>query len=257
MPVKPKPQRTKNRHRSLFEGITALQVLLRSPRSLGITEIGRELGISKSSAHDLVASLRQLGFVDRDDDTRRYSLSPAIFTFLGTFTNQFARSAAIDPALRRFAHEFDTTFYVSVLRRAHSYVVCAGGAYGGTVTIGYNCPWYASACGKVLVARSPEAVWEKLLPAADAPRVTEHTVLDHDRLRAELRQAARTGVAWNEQGSQLGFHSVAAPIPLVGRATDRAVAMVLTTGELAARDRRKLERQIRLVARKVGEAIAA
>lgn len=65
---------TVRHHSSMFLGMAALEVLLRARRSLGITQVASALGISKSTAHDLMAALVQLGFVEQSELTRRYAV---------------------------------------------------------------------------------------------------------------------------------------------------------------------------------------
>ncbi len=242
---------------ALFHGIATLQIMLRYGRSLGVTEIARELGVSKSSAHDLIATLGEIGFVDKNSETRRYSLSPEIFKFLGAFTNQFGHNSRIYSLLRERAQALDVSLYVSVLYREDTYVICASGKLGDTVVIGSSSPWYSSSSGKAVVALLDENSWPDLMPKASAQPLSEHTILDHGRLREQLVKARTTGVAWNDEETQTGFHSVAAPVKIRGRPSDRGVAMVLTSADLARRERTKLEQQIRIVARDLAKALLA
>ena len=43
----------------------------------GVTELSERLGLSKAVVHRILASLRARGFIDLDEQTRRYSLGPA------------------------------------------------------------------------------------------------------------------------------------------------------------------------------------
>jgi DNA-binding IclR family transcriptional regulator len=71
------------RNRALRNGLGVLRLLACSPRTLGITEIARELLLSKSSAHDLLASLGDLGLVEKNDVTKRYAVSASYHDFFG------------------------------------------------------------------------------------------------------------------------------------------------------------------------------
>ena len=64
----------------------ALDVLLLFSRShepsLGVTEIGRRLGLSKAVVHRILQAYKAKGYVEVDPTTRRYSLGPNA-AFLG------------------------------------------------------------------------------------------------------------------------------------------------------------------------------
>lgn len=51
--------------------------------SLGVSEIARRLDLSKAVVHRILTSFRGKGFIELDEATRRYSLSPATLA-LGT-----------------------------------------------------------------------------------------------------------------------------------------------------------------------------
>ncbi len=250
------PPSTNTRHNnSLLNGIAALRVLVRSGRSLGVTEIARELELSKSSTHDLIMSMVGLGFVDKNEETKRYLPSPAIFEFFGSFAGDFGRNVQMQYVLRRRAQELDATLYVSALSRKRSYVICASGRYGDTLVLGYNCPWYVSSCGRAVLSSFPETHWERCMPGPNDERPTDLASMDHVHLHAVLRETRVRGVAWNNGESQPDLTSVAAAIPVVGRVRDRAVAIVLDSKEMALRDAGEMERQVRVVARELASAL--
>ena len=60
---------------SASRALQIIELLIENPsHELGITQIARELGISKSTAHQLVSTLVAHGFVDQCDDSSRYRL---------------------------------------------------------------------------------------------------------------------------------------------------------------------------------------
>lgn len=240
---------------SLLNGLAALQVLVRSGRSLGVTEIARELNLSKSSAHDLIMSMVSLGFVDKNEETRRYGLSPAIFEFFGNFANDFGKNVQMQGVLRRRAKDLDTTLYVSALSRDRSYVICASGRYGDTLVLGYSCPWYMSSSGLAVLSLMPEAIWEQFMTGPENERQEDYWPMDRNHLFAKLRKAKNRGVAWNDEDRQPDLTSVAAVIPTVGRVRDRAVALVMDSNDVLLSDRGELERQVMAIAGELASAL--
>ena len=235
-------------HNSLFQGFQVLQTLLRFGRSLGVSEIARESKLAVSTTHDLLATLGELNFVDQNPETKRYSVSPEIFAFFRLFSNEFGHNSLVSRILREYCSKHNATLYLSMLCRTRSYVVCASGPLGDTVAIGANSPAYASSCGKAIVAQLPLAHWQQYAPDSGESKLTPYTKQNHQGFFKELTCAREAGVGWNIQETTVGLCSVAAPIFARGKATDRAVAIVLPHGEWVARDRERLAMEIKGVA---------
>src|SRR5579884_3883558 len=63
---------------SLERGL-AILAAFRSGRSLlGVAELGREVGLSRSTSHRYVATLAALGYLEQDSATRKYRLGPRV-----------------------------------------------------------------------------------------------------------------------------------------------------------------------------------
>jgi IclR family pca regulon transcriptional regulator len=232
-------------HSSLYHGFQLLQVLLRYGRSLGVSEIARELKLAVSTTHDLLATLGALNFIDQNRETKRYSVSPEIFAFFRLFSNEFGHNSQVNRILRDYCAKHDVTLYVSMLCRTRCYVVCASGPMGDTVVIGANSQVYASSCGKAIVAQLPECEWPSFAPEAGEPKLTPYTKQSVEGFYKELSCARADGVGWNIQETAFGLCSVAAPVFAKGKATDRAVAIVLPHGEWIVRDRERLAIEVK------------
>ncbi len=119
--VKPpaSPQPHGRHHNSMFHGVEALVVLLKAHRSLGITQIAAALNLPKSTTHDLVAALCELGFVEQNGATRRYAISPRIFQFLNLFSTEYGANPALKPLLREQAAKLRAGVFLGVRQDSH------------------------------------------------------------------------------------------------------------------------------------------
>ncbi|PTX91699.1 IclR family transcriptional regulator C-terminal domain-containing protein [Opitutus sp. ER46] len=235
-------------HSSMFRGIEALTTLLKARHSLGITQLARELNLSKSTAHDLVAALSALGFVDQDRMTRRYSVSPAIFSFLHLFSTEYGPNSAIRPLLRARARRLKATLVVSALCRRSTYALCGSGSDADTFLLGDSGPAYNSACGKILVAQQDPGEWAGFAPSAGDTGSSPYLRPDPERFLAELKVARATGVAWSLRERDPALCSVAAPVRIGEEPWSCAVGIALPYSEWVARDREELAGEVRSVA---------
>jgi IclR family pca regulon transcriptional regulator len=239
----------------MFRGIEALVVLLKAHRSLGITQIAEALQLSKSTTHDLAAALCELGFVDQNPATRRYSVSPEIFRFLHLVSTEFGPNSAVKPLLRAQARKLKASIVITALCRQSTYALCASGPEADTFLLGDNGPAYNSACGKVLVAQLDEAAWADYAPKPGDKTESPYSNRDPKKFFAELRAARVNGVAWNLRERDASLCSVAAPIGVGEKPWQRAVGLALPYGDWVARDREELAAQVKALAGEIAEVV--
>lgn len=242
-------------HNSMFRGVEALVVLLKAHRSLGITQLADALQLSKSTTHDLAAALCELGFVDQNDTTRRYSVSPEIFRFLHLVSTEFGPNSAVKPLLRDQARQLGATIVITALCRRTTYALCASGPSADTFLLGDNGPAYNSACGKILVAQLDDAVWPDYAPCPDDAATSPHANRDPRKFFAELRAARVNGVAWSLRERDARLCSVAAPICVGESPWTRAVGLALPYHDWTARDRDELAAQAKSLAEKISQLL--
>ena len=63
---------------SLERGLAILSAFTSTRPLLGVSELAREVGLSRSSAHRYIATLATLGYLEQDRATRRYRLGPRV-----------------------------------------------------------------------------------------------------------------------------------------------------------------------------------
>jgi DNA-binding IclR family transcriptional regulator len=85
---------------------------------------------------------------------------------------------------------------------------------------------YATALGKALLAHAADTEQLNVL-AVPLPRLTRHTITTPGRLRRQLEQVRRTGVAYENEEAALGVLCVSAPIL---DAEDRSIAAISVAG---------------------------
>ena len=73
---------------SLERGLAVLSSFTPDRPALGISELARQLALTRSTTHRYVATLATLGYLQQDDATRKYRLGPRIldlgFSMLGS-----------------------------------------------------------------------------------------------------------------------------------------------------------------------------
>lgn len=198
---------------TIEKALDLLFFLHASPGARGVSEIGRALGVPKSSAHRLLASLGRRGLVEQDE-LGRYRPGIALLALgLGVLERE-PLAAAAHPVLERESEETGETAFLTVARRGRIVVLDKreGGAFLRVApTIGSEVPVHATAVGKLHLAFAPDSV---SLPAEPWPSFTGQTPGARAELEREVARAKKRGWATNRDEWIPGMTVVAAPVLL-------------------------------------------
>lgn len=184
------------------------------PETLGVSEIGRRLGLSKAVVHRIMQSLASREVVTVDREARGYGLGPAAVA-LGAraLRNSTLREAAL-PVLRDLREATSETTTLSELvgdTRVYLDQFESQQEIKMRVELGRGFPLHAGASSKIILAFLPPARREAIL-SRPLETMTPHTVTDRAQLREQLTEIARAGVAVSGGERQAGAGSVAAPV---------------------------------------------
>lgn len=198
-------------------------------REWGVSDLARHLCIAKSTAHRLLATLTDEGLLEQDADTGRYRLGLAIFDLAAAVQSFDLHEAALTP-MTELRNRSGETVQVAVLDgREVVYVerLDSPNTLRMFLEVGRRNWAHCTGCGKALLAFAPPDVLDRTLKGWDLPAKTDHTIVDHATLRADLTESRRRGYAQNLHESEVGVISMAAPIR---DGTGRTVAALSVAG---------------------------
>jgi IclR family acetate operon transcriptional repressor len=210
----------RNRYRvqSVERALDALGALARAgPGGMTLSEVSRELGISKSTALSLLRTLGGHDFVSHADggEGPRYRLGLALAR-LGD--QVLAQTGLLDvglPVLRRLTIESGRTSRLGVLD--DGYVVVVGRVDGpGFIHVQSNVGRrelpHCSALGKAILSQSPEASVREIAARVGLAARTPSTITDIESLLEEVRVAGEQGFAVDNEEDSIGVFCVGAPL---------------------------------------------
>jgi IclR family transcriptional regulator, acetate operon repressor len=191
-----------------------LLMLTSGPDRLRVTDVARELGISKAVVHRILQSLAARQLVSADPASGTYSLGPAAAALGARALQSIDLRTAAMPILRWLhAHSRETTTMAALVgsARVHLEQVVSLNVVHMEVELGRPWPLHAGAPSKAILAVAPPDLRREVLDG-QLPRITSTTVTDRMSLAAELKQIAVEGVAVSQAERQPGAGSVAAPV---------------------------------------------
>jgi len=200
---------------SLKRGLDILQLFDKENSSFSLSEISKELGVSRSVPYRLLYTLKEEGYIVQNDITKRYTLSPKVLSLGYSYINSLKIPDLIQPYLEEIRHDINASCYLSVLDKHH--VVYIGSApvkdaTGINVNIGTRLPAYATANGKVLLAYHPNKIVEEILDTEEIYQFTSYTSKYKEQLINELKIIREQGYAKTEKEYIDFISSVAIPV---------------------------------------------
>lgn len=200
---------------SLLHGLAVLDLFDREHPTLGVGEIARGLGVHKSSASRLAATLAAAGYLEPEPEQGRYRLG-ARLAALGRLVSSGAdlRREAL-PTLRSLVDRLGETGHLGILEGTEAVTI---EVVEGWHTIrmhswvGKRSPAHCSSLGKALLAGLSDAELQARYGEGRLEVRTPHTIDSPARLREALDGVRRTGYAVDREELEIGLCCVAAPI---------------------------------------------
>ena len=197
---------------SVDRALTILAILARLGEA-GVTEIAGELGVHKSTAFRLVATLESHGMVEQNEDRGKYRLGVGVLRLAGATTARLDVVQESRSIVRKLAADTGETVNIAVMSdRSVLYLdqVSGKSALQAHNWVGQHIPLHATSNGKVLLSGlSPDEVDDRL---PRLPSYTAGTVTTRARLRRELLEVRQQGYAVATDELEVGLTAIAAPI---------------------------------------------
>ena len=144
---------------SLERGLAILSAFDSERPLIGVSELSRELSLSRSTAHRYIATLAQLGYLQQDPDSKRYRLEPKVLDLGFSAINSMDVREISAPHLRRLSDETGHTVNLAILDGIDVvYIERCRTAQPGqreidlNLHVGARLPAYCTAMGKAILA---------------------------------------------------------------------------------------------------------
>lgn len=190
-----------------------LQVLASQNEPMALTQLANALDLAKGTAHGIIRTLVEVGFVDQDRATSLYDVGRGLLT-LGSarLDRNELRSLALNWSDALAAHTGEAVL-VAVFEGGDAVVAhhvfrpdrTAQKSLTGSVVV-----LHASALGKILLAYDPRAA--RRLPLDAMESLTYRTITDRSRLLRDLANVRDQGYAVAVEEAEPGIASIAAPV---------------------------------------------
>jgi DNA-binding IclR family transcriptional regulator len=197
---------------SVDRALTILELLARGGEA-GVTEVAAQLGVHKSTAFRLVATLESHRLVEQTEDRGKYRLGVGILRLAGATSARLDVVQEARPVCRQLAADTGETVNIAVLSESSALYldqVAGSSALQPHNWVGQHIPLHATSNGKVLLSGLDQKALDDLL--GKLASYTPMTITKKGRLREELEVVREQGYALAVDELEVGLTAAAAPI---------------------------------------------
>jgi IclR family acetate operon transcriptional repressor len=196
---------------SAANALRALECLVERGE-VGVSEIGRHLGVTVGTSHRILVTLVEMGFAEQNPATRRYRPSGKVLSLAQQMRGRVNARDRVHLHLVELVQVVRESAHLAVLDEGlvlYLDKVASDQPFGIEFRVGSRLPAHSTALGQALLAFDEDVDVETAVKASEA--IVDEPV-DRKRLQRALRTARNAGVAEDRGAFIADVRCVAAPI---------------------------------------------
>lgn len=200
---------------ALMRAFDILELFADGGRSLSAAEIVEKTGLPRTTVHELLVTLVERRYLNRDERAGTYQLGLSVFRLGNAFAERLDLHEVGLRVARKVAAGCDETVNVGILDNLSVVYLCKVDSTQAVRMIsrtGGQAPASCTAVGKALLAFEPEHKLAELARPGALPRMTPRSITDPEEFMDQLRAIRSAGVAFEAGESTPDVSCAAAPV---------------------------------------------
>lgn len=200
---------------SVSKAFSVLEVLTKARRPLRLGEIAEGTGIGRSAAQRFTFTLRSLGYLTQDPETKAYSLTARALELSVAYLDSKPVRRLAAPLLAAANNECRETINLTELEGNEVvYVVRYASHHAVSVdlAVGARLPAFCTAPGRAILAFRDRGLLDRILKESELKKLTPKTEINPGRIRRIVETAREQGFSISDQETFVGDISTAAPV---------------------------------------------
>lgn len=219
---------------SLQNGLDVFEMFTREHMIVTVGEIAKHLGVHKSSASRIAATLVASGYLRPAANASGFQLGGKLARLGSLATVDTTLVSVSEPVMRDLVDQLGETCHVGVLDSNEAVTVALlDGSYAVRLHswVGKRSPAHLTSMGKVLLSGLSESALDKLYPNNELEVRTPFSIPTVEALKTHLEKVRKQGYSLDNEELEIGLRCVATPI----RDHDNRVIASLTIAGSASR----------------------
>jgi IclR family transcriptional regulator, acetate operon repressor len=198
------------------ENVLRLLRLFEDHEMIRVNQVARDMGLSRSTVHRMLATLSHHQFVEQDDISRAYRPGPVLVDIGLSVVSKLDLVQLSHSSLTDLRDRTGETAHLGIVRDGVNVLyidsVESEQVVRASSRIGRILPAHATATGKALLADRPDAEVAALYPDGVPAGPTPRAVTSVGELLEQLAEVRRLGYAVNYGESEADVAAVAVPV---------------------------------------------
>lgn len=199
----------------LDRALDLIELLATAQNGLSIADMSAATGLPKSTIHRILASYTGRHYVEKNNETRIYSLGHKVVEIASLYLNKINLKTEASPIMHEIATMFNAVSYLGILENNEvMYLECAEQFNNLRLytNIGKREPLHCTALGKVLMAALPEKEFIRIAKGLSYKAYTDHTLTSFEEFARDVDFARTHGYAVDRMEHTAGSSCLAVPI---------------------------------------------
>lgn len=205
---------------SVERAIDILDCLAQYPKGCGIGELSKNLGLSKSTIHRIISTLKYKKYVTQNKDNDKYQLDIKVLNLSAAMTSSMDLINIARPYIHEFANKVDEVIHLCIADESFSNIIYVDKVSSEnssrnitmSSSIGKKAPIYCTASGKLLLSQYSDDKIKELLKDTQFIKYTENTITDINVFLDEIHNIRENSYALDNIEYDTGVICIAVPI---------------------------------------------
>ncbi|MEH7072980.1 IclR family transcriptional regulator [Neobacillus drentensis] len=200
---------------SLERALTILNKLSEYPDGIQITRLAEQVGLTKGTLHRLLATLSNMNYVVKDEETDKYKLGLQVLFLSRNLLNNSNIITVAKPYLEKLSKEVNETVHLCI--EDHGEVIYIDKIESNQTIrmysrIGSRAPMYCTGVGKVLLSGMNPDRFEEIISNINFIPKTPHTITSKEAFIEEIDKVKAQGYALDNAENEEVLRCIASPI---------------------------------------------
>lgn len=204
----------------LLKAAKIMDFLAASDEPQTLQSIAKQTELTNSTALKILDTLLLIGYVQKDQELKKFSLGTSIIRYAIKAMNQLDIKQIAQPHLEELQKNTKETIHLGILDGTSVVYVTkieSNNPVSLTSRIGKTIPLYCSAMGKAMLADQPDAEIEQYLSSVTLEKRTEKTITTNEGFFHEIGKIREQGYAFDDSEHEAEIFCIGTSITLNGK----------------------------------------
>lgn len=238
-----------------------LECLAETNTPLQLQEIAKKVDIPQATVLRYLHTLQEQNYVFQHESSARYELTWRVCKLGKNLNNKSSLRFIASPFVNKLASDFNMGSCLVIEENFSCvYLDCIdnGADFGGTLQrIGKGSPLHSTGSGKVLLASFSESQLDEFFSSHLLERLTDNTIIDPQKLRAELALVRDRGYAIDDRECEANLRCISCPLRNFNGAVIAAISVfgdprILSTEYMIEKVLPEVQKSAILISKRLG-----